>query len=202
MFRDRSPIYGPFSTALFLMLDYLTHKYVSDRFVRGLSLSWLRGKDPNMNKGLWIPEAILRDVKLTSAEKLILSLVISLDQSEEGCWAGNQYLADVCGCSKSTVSNSVSRLIKMNYLRRTRFDGRRRYLKCCLPNLKRQSGKKAIAASPQGEPDNKTHNNTNKNKSSVARKNAGDGFFGALGHFPVSDKELMKELAGRNGNLV
>lgn len=154
-------------------------------------------------QGIWIPIQILQDTRLSSADKLILSLIISLDQSEDGCWAGNRFLAETCGCSESTISNSITRLIKYQYLIRRHFDGRKRYLRCCVPELKRQTHGKSRAASRKGDANN-INNNNDLNKDNMSRNNNTDRSetFHAMERPPISHEDFMKELAGRNGNLI
>ena len=67
-------------------------------------------------KGIWISKQIWLDKKLNALDKVILSEIDSLDSTEEGCYASNEYLADFCQCSPSKVSSSISKLIELNYI--------------------------------------------------------------------------------------
>lgn len=58
-------------------------------------------------KGVWMPIEILREKNLTMLQKLILSMIINLD-NENGCHATNQFFSDVCGCSVVQVSTIIS----------------------------------------------------------------------------------------------
>ena len=154
-----------------------------------------------MKQGIWVPEVILQDSRLSPIEKLIGSLIISLDRGEEGCWASNQYLARMCLCSVTTVSTAISKLIKLGYIRRERFDGRRRYLKSCLSDFERLSYRNRDAALAKTETDNIKDMKAYKKADNIRKIRSG-GFFDAMERPAPSHEELMKELAGRNGNLI
>jgi hypothetical protein len=83
-------------------------------------------------KGVWIPKAIWLDSRLTALDKVILTEIDSLDQSERGCFASNKHIADFCQCSERKVSESISQLLKFGYIRVQNFDGRQRELRSCL----------------------------------------------------------------------
>lgn len=87
-------------------------------------------------KGVWIPKEIWSNTELTLIEKIILVEIDSLDVNEEGCYASNKYLADFCNCTETTISTSINKLIKMEYLYLVKFDGRRRYLKSAIKTFK------------------------------------------------------------------
>lgn len=82
-------------------------------------------------KGIWIPREVWFDERLNMLDKGILMEIDSLDISEDGCWASNEYLAEFCQCSATKVSTSVSKLIKLGYIRVLKFDGRKRFLRTC-----------------------------------------------------------------------
>ena len=96
-------------------------------------------------KGVWLPKEIWLDKNLNALDKVILAEVDSLDKGDDGCYASNQYVAEFCQCSVSKVSNSISKLIKLNYLYVKKFDGRIRVLKSRLTNFKRQTYKNCKA---------------------------------------------------------
>lgn len=84
-------------------------------------------------KGVWIPRAVWLDERLNALEKVILIEIDSLDKTEEdGCWAGNDYIAEFCQCSASAVSKAISKLKKFGYIYEFGFDGRKRRLRSCL----------------------------------------------------------------------
>ena len=88
-------------------------------------------------KGIWIPKEIWLDERLNTIDKVILLEIDSLDISEDGCYASNKYLADFCQCAETSVSNSISKLIKLGYVEVLKFDGRKRYLKSSLTKFGR-----------------------------------------------------------------
>ena len=110
-------------------------------------------------KGIWISKQIWLDKKLNALDKVILSEIDSLDSTEEGCYASNEYLADFCQCSPSKVSSSISKLIELNYIYVKKFDGRIRYLKSRLSNFGRQTSKICKADSQNLEEININNNN-------------------------------------------
>lgn len=110
-------------------------------------------------KGIWISKQIWLDKKLNALDKVILSEIDSLDSTEEGCYASNEYLADFCQCSPSKVSSSISKLIELNYIYVKKFDGRMRYLKSRLSNFGRQTSKICKADSQNLEEININNNN-------------------------------------------
>lgn len=80
-------------------------------------------------KGVWIPKEVWLDTRLTALDKVILTEIDSLDQSDRGCYASNKHIAEFCQCSEAKVSKSISLLIKLGYLYLQHFDGRQRELK-------------------------------------------------------------------------
>lgn len=92
-------------------------------------------------KGVWIPKDVWLDTNLTMLEKGILVEIDSLDISDDGCWASNEYLATFCQCSIPKVASAVSKLVDLGYIKRESFDGRRRKLKSCLSFFRRQTYK-------------------------------------------------------------
>lgn len=87
------------------------------------------GENERDFKGVWIPKEVWLDTRLTALDKVILTEIDSLDQSERGCYASNKHIADFCQCSEAKVSKSISLLIKLGYLYLQHFDGRQRELK-------------------------------------------------------------------------
>ena len=92
-------------------------------------------------KGIWIDKTIWLDKRLNALDKFILAEIDSLDSTEEGCYASNEYLADFCQCSPSKISSSIAKLIEYNYIYVKKFNGRMRYLKSRLTEFGRQTSK-------------------------------------------------------------
>lgn len=109
-------------------------------------------------KGVWIPKDVWLDTNLTMLEKGILVEIDSLDISDDGCWASNEYLATFCQCSIPKVASAVSKLVDLGYIKRESFDGRRRKLKSCLSFFRRQTYKNYKADLKKVDANNTTIN--------------------------------------------
>lgn len=83
-------------------------------------------------KGIWIPKEIWLDTRITAIEKVVLMEIDSLDNSEKGCCASNEYLAEMCQCSESKISKAISHLTELGYIYMSNFNGRVRFLRSCL----------------------------------------------------------------------
>lgn len=118
-------------------------------------------------KGVWIPKAVWLDTRLTALDKVILTEIDSLDQSERGCFASNKHIADFCQCSERKVSESISQLLKLGYLVVQSFDGRQRELRSCLAKSASLDSKNYEADTKnlrQSNTSNNTSTNTTNNK--------------------------------------
>lgn len=79
--------------------------------------------------GIFIPKEVWLDERINALDKIILMEIDSLDSSEEGCFASNEYLGNFCQCSPTKISYSINKMIKLGYIEMIKFDGKRRYLK-------------------------------------------------------------------------
>ena len=80
-------------------------------------------------KGIWLPGEVAFNEKLTRVDLFIWWIINSLDHTENNCWASNAYIAKVLKLNnKQTVTNSISKLKKLGYLKQISFDGRIRRL--------------------------------------------------------------------------
>lgn len=70
------------------------------------------------NWNLIIPSIILFDNKLSSGEKIILSLIHSLSKESGYCHAKNTYFASVLNVNNVRVSGIITTLIKKSYIER------------------------------------------------------------------------------------
>lgn len=122
-------------------------------------------------KGVWIPREVWLDDRLNALDKIILAEIDSLDNGDEHCYAGNDYLAEFCQCSTSKVTKTVSKLINLGYIAVHSFDGRVRRLRSSLVNFTAQSSKKYEADEQNIRPINISSNLENK---SISRKGADD----------------------------
>lgn len=73
--------------------------------------------------GIWIPKKIIYDHNLTYSEKMLLSLIWSLD-GEHNCYASNKYLAEVMGLNERTLANIIVSLKKKNYIKQISWNGK------------------------------------------------------------------------------
>jgi len=80
-------------------------------------------------KGVWIPKEIWVNTDLSIIEKVLLVEIDSLDNSERGCFASNEYLAKFVQLSESRVAHIISDLKKREYIVVVFTDGRNRGLK-------------------------------------------------------------------------
>lgn len=140
-----------------------------------------QGKITRDFKGVWIPRDIWLNGELSALEKVILAEIDSLD-SEQGCFASNQYLAEFCQCSITKVSLAISKLIKLGYIYNESFNGRQRVLKSSLSKSERQTFKKCKAPN---------RNNKKANKEFISDRESSfdtDDFFNAALRRTYGDK--------------
>ena len=117
-------------------------------------------------KGVWIPKEIWLDKRLNMLEKGILTEIDSLD-NENGCSAGNEYLADFCQCSETKVSTAIKKLIDLDYIYLQSFNGRTRILKSRVSKFEKQSLNNLKAEFKNFKENNTSNNNTNNNTSNI-----------------------------------
>ena len=120
-------------------------------------------------KGVWIPKEIWLNTDLSIIEKVLLVEIDSLDNSDRGCFASNEYLAKFVQLSESRVAHIISDLKKREYIIVVFTDGRNRGLKLhpqqsrFAKNSKAESLKTTKQSSQKQQhnnPVNKTSNNT------------------------------------------
>ena len=115
-------------------------------------------------KGVWIPKEIWLDERLNALEKVILVEIDSLDRgAPDYCWKSNENLAEFCQCSVTKVSNAVSKLIELGYIKVAAFDGRTRRLQSCIAFSARQTYKKCKADLQNLQASNTYSNTKDKN---------------------------------------
>ena len=119
-------------------------------------------------KGVWIPKEIWLNTDLSIIEKVLLVEIDSLDNSERGCFASNEYLAKFVQLSESRVAHIISDLKKNGYIIVVFTDGRNRGLKLhpqqsrFAKNSKAES-LKTTKQSSQKQQHNNTGNSTEDN---------------------------------------
>jgi hypothetical protein len=120
-------------------------------------------------KGVWIPKEIWLNTDLSIIEKVLLVEIDSLDNSDRGCFASNEYLAKFVQLSEGRVANIISDLKKRKFLIQVFFDGRNRGLRISKSessfneNVKAEStktGKQTTRKREHNNTENKTSNNT------------------------------------------
>ena len=67
-------------------------------------------------KGLWIPAEILYDKQLSDKEKLILAIIVFLNQEDKGCFASNKYISSIVNVTHGRVSKLISSLREKGYI--------------------------------------------------------------------------------------
>lgn len=79
-----------------------------------------------------IPKEYLNKSKLNSTNKLLLFHITALCHKNEYCTATNGYFMKIYGFSKTTISKSINKLIKLNILNSRienyEFNNRKKYL--------------------------------------------------------------------------
>lgn len=64
-----------------------------------------------------IPRILFNDKSLTESDRMLLGLIVSLTLKSNYCFASNNYLAKYINKSKRTISYSLSKLKKLNYIK-------------------------------------------------------------------------------------
>lgn len=146
-------------------------------------------------KGVWIPKEIWLNTDLSIIEKVLLVEIDSLDNSDRGCFASNEYLAKFVQLSEGRVANIISDLKKRKYILQIFFDGRNRGLRInksessVHENVKAEStktGKQTTRKREYNNTDNKTSNNT-----SIIIENPSE--FSHFEKITIDEKQSSKE---------
>ena len=66
-------------------------------------------------KGIWIPKKIM-DLDMSLTEKILLGILISLDNENTGCYATNRYLGRILGLSPKWISKMISNIFDLGYI--------------------------------------------------------------------------------------
>lgn len=99
-------------------------------------------------QGIWISEITIAVKDLSWADKALLEKMNQLDNSEKGCFASNQYLADFLGIKKQSAANAVTSLVKRKFLHRIWSDGKNRGYRSVLHHPEAYSKKYASDEKP------------------------------------------------------
>jgi hypothetical protein len=128
-------------------------------------------------KGVWIPKDIWLNTDLSIIEKVLLVEIDSLDNSDRGCFASNEYLASFVQLSEGRVANIISDLKKRKFIIQLFFDGRNRGLRTQISessfneNVKADLTKKGKQTTQKREHNN-TSNKTDNNTSNIDCENS------------------------------
>ena len=115
-------------------------------------------------KGVWIPKEIWLNTDLSIIEKVLLVEIDSLDNSDRGCFASNEYLANFVQLSEGRVANIISDLKKRKFIIQVFFDGRNRGLRISKSESSFNENVKADYTKTTKQPTRKReHNNTENN---------------------------------------
>jgi hypothetical protein len=117
-------------------------------------------------KGVWIPKEIWLNTDLSIIEKVLLVEIDSLDNSERGCFASNEYLAKFVQLSEGRVANIISDLKKRKFLIQVFFDGRNRGLRISKSESSFNENVKAESTKTGKQPTRKREHNNTENKTS------------------------------------
>lgn len=80
-------------------------------------------------KGIWIPIEVWQDKSLSWSEKILLMEIDSFTSRDIDCYFSDEYIAELLGVTERWASKVVASLVKKGFVERTKFDGRKRYLK-------------------------------------------------------------------------
>ena len=106
-------------------------------------------------KGIWIPIEIWKNPNLSWSERILFAEIDSLTSKDRDCCFSNEYIAELLGVSVYNASRALNHLIELGYVIKTRFDGRRRFIRSAFSYMKeRDAGLPETASLPlQGLPD-------------------------------------------------
>jgi DNA-binding MarR family transcriptional regulator len=79
-------------------------------------------------KGIWFPIYLWEADDLSWNEKILLMEIDSFTSQGKDCFISDEYIAELLKVSIRSAAAMVSNLISKGYIKKTRFDGRRRYL--------------------------------------------------------------------------
>ena len=82
-----------------------------------------------LTKGIWIPIEIWEDKNLTWNEKILFLEIDSFTSRNTDCFFSNEYIANLLGITENSANRVLSSLIQKGYVTKTKFDGRRRFVK-------------------------------------------------------------------------
>ena len=81
-----------------------------------------------MKRGFFIPADIWDNPDLTLQEKVILAEIASFSKNGKECYISNSRIAEILGLNVRQAKNIFYELVEGNIIRRTRFDGKNRFV--------------------------------------------------------------------------
>lgn len=81
-----------------------------------------------MKRGFFIPADIWDNPDLTLQEKVILAEIASFSKNGKECYISNSRIAEILGLNVRQAKNIFYELVDGNIIRRTRFDGKNRFV--------------------------------------------------------------------------
>lgn len=118
--------------------------------------------------GVWFPAEIWLNTELSMIEKAIYIEIESLD-NDNHCTASNEYFAEFCQVSISTVSKSIKHLEELGMIQTVDFNGRVRKIRVL--KRRRLPSKKTKAAYENLQPNN-IYNNPSIKKNTIIKNNS------------------------------
>jgi len=118
-------------------------------------------------KGVWIPKEIWLNTDLSIIEKVLLVEIDSLDNSDRGCFASNEYLAKFVQLSEGRVANIISDLKKRKFIIQVFFDGRNRGLRISKSESSFNENVKADYTKTTKQSTRKREHNNTENKTDI-----------------------------------
>lgn len=83
-------------------------------------------------KGIWIPIEIWENSELAWNEKILLMEVDSFTKQDIDCYITDEYIGNLLNVTERQASRYINKLIKLGYVIKTKFDGRKRYVKSAI----------------------------------------------------------------------
>lgn len=73
-----------------------------------------------------IDDKLLDDIKLNNTDRVVFGVIKALSNNKGYCFATNEYIGSRAKVSKSTVSNTIGKLKRNNYIKSETIDYQRR----------------------------------------------------------------------------
>lgn len=104
-------------------------------------------------RGIWIPIEVWCAGDLNWNEKILLMEISSFTDRERDCYMSNEYVAKLLNVTERSAGRLLSSLIKKGYVERTRFDGRRRYIRSLIVTAKQTGQERLVRVDTNVESD-------------------------------------------------